>query len=266
VVQAGRSVVIDLHSHVLPGIDDGPADMTGSLALAAAASRDGTSTMAATPHLRADFPQVRPEELAERCRSLAEQLRAANVPIDIVSGAEVDVRWATEASDEELRLASFAQRGNDLLVESPYGPVTSAFEDLLVALAGRGYRIVLAHPERNRSFQTRPQRLERLVALGVLLQVTTHAVASTERNSRSRWLAQGLVEHDMAHIIASDAHDASNRRPPMLSTAVAAARRLAPLRADWMVTDAPAAVLEGVELPLPPSTRSVRRIPLRRRR
>jgi protein-tyrosine phosphatase len=266
VVQAGRGPVIDLHSHVLPGIDDGPADMSASVALAAAASRDGTATMAATPHLRPDFPNVRPEELAERCRSLAERLGAANVPIEIVSGAELDVRWATEASDDQLRLASFAQRGSDLLVESPYGPITPAFEDALLALAGRGYRIVLAHPERNPSFQTHPQRLERLVAVGVLLQVTTHAVASQERNSRSRWLAQGLVEHNMAHVIASDAHDANDRRPPTLSTAVAAARRLAPLRADWMVTDAPAAVLEGVELPPPPSSRSVRRGLFRRRR
>jgi protein-tyrosine phosphatase len=266
VVQAGWGLVIDLHSHVLPGIDDGPAEMSASVALAAAASRDGTSTMAATPHLRPDFPNVRPEELAERCRSLAERLGAANVPIEIVSGAEVDVRWATEASDEQLRLASFAQRGSDLLVESPYGPITRAFEDLLLALAGRGYRIVLAHPERNPSFQTHPERLERLVAVGVLLQVTTHAVASQERNSRSRWLAQGLVEHNMAHVIASDAHDANDRRPPTLSTAVAAARRLAPLRADWMVTDAPAAVLAGVELPPPPSSRSVPRGLFRRRR
>ncbi len=247
--------MIDLHSHVLPEIDDGPADMDGSVALAAAAAKDGTLTLAATPHLRNDFPDVRPEELAERCEALADRLRAASVPIDIVSGAEVDLRWSRTASDEALRLASFGQRGRDLLVESPYEALGPDFEDMLSSLSERGYRILLAHPERNLTFQTQPRRLEQLVERGILLQVTTHAVASEDRQSRSRWLAQGLVEHGMAHVIASDAHSPGEWRPPALSAAVAAARRLAPLRADWMVTDAPAAVLEGVPLPAPPSAR-----------
>jgi protein-tyrosine phosphatase len=245
--------VIDLHCHVLPGIDDGPADMAHSVALAQAAARDGTRTLAATPHLRADFPGVRPEELADRCCALADRILAADVPIRIVSGAEIDVRWTVTASDDALRLASFGQRGTDLLVESPYGPVGPELERMLLALGQRGYRILLAHPERSPTFQDEPGRLERLVEQGVLLQVTTQAVASRERRSRSRWLAQGLVEHGMAHVIASDAHDATGARPPVLSTAVAAARRLAPLRADWMVTDAPAAILDGTPLPPPPS-------------
>jgi protein-tyrosine phosphatase len=248
--------VIDLHSHVLPGIDDGPADMAGSLALAAAAAMDGTSTMAATPHLRADHPGVRPEELAARCESLALAIAAAGVSLEIVSGAEVDVHWSMKASDEALRLASFAQNGTDLLLESPYGPLGSSFEDMVLSLSRRGYRVLLAHPERNPSFRAEPRRLELLVERGVLLQVTTQAVASKDPRSRSRWLAQGLVEHGLAHVIASDAHAATGGRSPTLSVAVRAARHLAPLRAHWMVTDAPAAVLEGAPLPPPPSRRS----------
>jgi protein-tyrosine phosphatase len=256
--------MIDLHSHVLPGIDDGPPSMADSVALAAAAAKAGTTTMAATPHLRADFPDVRPEDLAERCRWLAARLDDEGVPVTIVSGAEVDVRWSATASDEDLRLASFGQRGRDLLVETPYALVPD-FEGMLDQLGRRGYRILLAHPERNSTFQTQPTRLEQLVERGVLLQVTTSAVASQDRHSRSRWLAQGLVEHGMAHVIASDAHRAHEWRPPALTEALATARQLAPLRADWMVTDAPAAVLEGVPLPPPPSRRSPRRATVRRR-
>jgi protein-tyrosine phosphatase len=256
--------VIDLHSHILPGIDDGPPNMAGSVALAAAAAKAGTTTMAATPHLRADFPDVHPGELAERCRSLAARLDEERVPITIVSGGEVDVHWSATASDEALRQASFGQRGRDLLVETPYASVGPDFEEMLDQLTRRGYRILLAHPERSLTFQTQPTRLEQLVERGVLLQVTTNAVASTDRHSRSRWLAQGLVEHGMAHVIASDAHRAHEWRPPALTEAVASARHLAPLRADWMVTDAPAAVLEGVPLPPPPSRRWPRRATARR--
>jgi protein-tyrosine phosphatase len=137
---------------------------------------------------------------------------------------------------------------------------------MLFTLSDRGYRILLAHPERNPSFRAEPRRLERLVERGVLLQVTTQAVANDDPRSRSRWLAQGLVEHGLAHVIASDAHAATGIRGPLLSSAVIAARRLAPLRADWMVTDAPAAVLEGAPLPPPPSQTSSPRSGTRRRR
>jgi protein-tyrosine phosphatase len=247
--------VIDLHVHVLPGIDDGPADMPGSVALARAAARDGTTVVAATPHLRADHPAVRPEELGERRRATAEAVSAAGVGLEIFCGAEVDIRWTVGASDEQLRLASFGQRGTDLLVETPYGPLEDDFEAKIDALHGRGIRVLLAHPERNPTFQAEPRRLERLVERGVLLQVTALAVVSRRRRSRSRWLAQGLVEHGMAHVIASDSHGAGGARPPGLSAAVAVARRLAPLHADWMATDAPRAVLEGEPL-RPPGGRT----------
>ncbi|MEJ7716973.1 MAG: CpsB/CapC family capsule biosynthesis tyrosine phosphatase [Thermoleophilaceae bacterium] len=87
--EAGPSpaqAMIDLHSHVLPGIDDGPEDMTGSIALARAAERDGVQTLAATPHLRADHPRVRLGELAERCEELNARLAEASVGLRVVAG------------------------------------------------------------------------------------------------------------------------------------------------------------------------------------
>src|SRR5215208_1320585 len=109
--------MIDLHTHVLPGIDDGPADVDGSLELLAAAVEEGIATLAATPHVRPDHPDVIPAELAPRTAELAASAARAGLDIELVSGGEVDLTWAQQVDDDVLRAASFGGQGHDLLVE-----------------------------------------------------------------------------------------------------------------------------------------------------
>jgi len=242
--------LIDLHSHVLPGLDDGAVDLDASLELAAAAEADGVRVLAATPHLRADFPAISVREIAARCVVLNQHVRLQGA-LQIVPGGEVDLLWAQSASADELRLASYWQRGTDILLETPYGPLASNFEDLVFKVTVQGFRVVLAHPERNPTFQGDPKRLATLVERGVLVQITAQSIASSQRGSRSRKLALDLVREGLAHVIASDAHSANLRRAP-LSAGVAVAATVSPARAEWMVTDAPAAILAGEPLPAPP--------------
>jgi protein-tyrosine phosphatase len=249
--------VSDLHVHLLPGLDDGPRDEGEAIALAGALAADGVGLVAATPHIRADYPDIRPEELGARTAALQAVLEREAIDLEIVPAGEVALEWALNASDEELRLVSFAQRGEDLLVETPYGPVPSAFEHLLFQVAERGYRILLAHPERNRSFHRQPERLAALAEAGILLQPTASALASTARRSQTRRLARDLVLDGHAHVIASDAHGATQRAP--LSAGVAAAAELAPERARWMVEDVPRAILSGDPLPEAPEDPKARR-------
>ena len=140
--------MVDLHSHILPGIDDGPADMEGAVALARAAVEDGTKVLAATPHVREDHPAVRLDELVERCARLNVALSENQVPLEVVVGAEVDVIWTRSASEEDLRLATYGQSGTDMLLETPYGPLPPGFEDWVFSrLSLAGIRVMLAHPE-----------------------------------------------------------------------------------------------------------------------
>ena len=247
--------MIDLHSHVLPGIDDGPPDLAGSIALARTAADGGTTVLAATPHLRSDHPGVRLGELAGRCRALAERLASEGVQVEVVPGGEVDLLWGLDASDRDLQLASYRQAGSDVLLETPYSDLLPNFADLVMAIADRGFRVLLAHPERNPTFQRRPERLKELVRRGVLVQVTAASLVRTDR-SRSRSLAAALVEEGVAHVIASDAHRAGELRTPELAAGRDAADRLAPGRGEWMVTEAPAAVLAGEPLPQAPAAAS----------
>jgi protein-tyrosine phosphatase len=250
--------MIDLHAHVLAGVDDGPATLEESVELARRAVADGVATLAATPHLRDDHPGVVPEELAARREELDRRLAEEEVALELVAGGEVDVSWALDATDDVLDLVSYGQRGSDLLVETPYGELPHHFERMLDAIRWRGYRVLLAHPERNPTFQRSPERLARLVEGGVLVQVTAASLVGS-RKSRSRRLARAAVSEGMAHVIASDAHGFATVDRPSLSQGVAAASEFDRGRAYWMVTDAPAAVLEAAPLSRPPSGSAPRR-------
>lgn len=243
-------VVSDLHVHLLPGLDDGPSDEDEAIALAAKLAGDGVRRVATTPHLRGDYPDVRPDELAARTAGLQERIDRERIDLDLVTAGEVAIEWAMAASDEDLRLVSYGQRGEDVLIETPYGPLPAIFEELLFRVTARGYRILLAHPERNHTLQNDPVRLGRMVEQGVLVQITASALASSERRSRSRRLARDLLRDGHAHVIASDSHGAIQRAA--LSQGVAAASELVPNRAQWMVTEAPHAIVMGEPLPEAP--------------
>ena len=247
---------VDLHAHVLPGIDDGPSDADGALAMLRAAATAGTETIAVTPHLRSDFPDVRVTELACRAQELREAGEMAGIEIRIVSGAEVSLVWALEASDEQLTLATYDQRGTDLLIETPTHNVVG-LESLLYQLRTKGLRVTLAHPERSVPFQRDPTRLVELARQGVLLQVNADALLTGPRRSDTHRLGRYLCVEGLAHALASDGHRASAwRAVTCLADAVAEAVRLiGPDRTRWMTQSAPAAILTGAELPNAPAPR-----------
>jgi protein-tyrosine phosphatase len=247
---------VDLHAHVLPGIDDGPADTHGSLAMLHAAAAAGIGTIAVTPHLRSDFPDVRVTEIAGRTQQLRQAGEMAGIDIRIVSGAEVSLLWALEASDEQLALATYAQRGIDLLIETPTLSVIG-LESLLYRLRAKGLRVTLAHPERSVDFQRHPDRLVELVRQGVLLQVNAETLLKGGRRSDAQRLGRHLCLEGLAHALASDGHRASAWRPvTCLADAVGVAATLVgPDRTHWMTQTAPAAIIAGADLPDPPTPR-----------
>lgn len=238
---------------MLPGIDDGPADASETSELLQALGADGVQVVAATHHFRSDYPGVTAEVVREGVAGIAQFVPdGAKVPT-VVAGAEVGLDWILRASDDDLRLATYGQLGKDLLLETPSGPLPPQFHDVLFRLKAKGLRVTLAHPERSRSFQEQPRRLSELVLDGVLLQVNASSLLSGKRGSRTRSLAFALIDEEVAHLIASDAHSA-HWRAPLMSTALQVAEARVGPRARWMVTAAPAAVLAGA--PLPPAPRS----------
>lgn len=222
--------------------------------MARAALDSGTAKLAATPHLHPDFPGVKVEEIASRCEFLRGELEREQIPLEVVAAAEVSLVWAMDASDEQLARASYGQRGRDLLVETPFSHGVGL--DLFISqLVAKGYRITLAHPERNARFQRDLAPLEALVDQGVLLQLNAESLLGSLDGGGPRQAAREILVRGLAHVIASDGHRGSGWRPvSRLASAVEAAAELVGSdRARWMTEDAPAAVLSGAQLPEPPA-------------
>lgn len=249
--------MIDLHCHVLPGIDDGPRDLDGAVALARRAAESGVRTIVATPHV--DWRHGNTSALiGERVADLTTHLETLGIDVRILPGAELALTRAVELGDEELVRLALAG-GSWLLVEAPLGRGSVGVERMLESLSERGHRIVLAHPERCPAFQDDPALLARMVRGGMLSSVTAGSLVG-RRGKRIQGLALRFVVDGLAHNVSSDAHDAL-RRPPGMRAEMNEAGLGA--LAAWLTEAVPAAILTGEPIPpapveLPPGPASQR--------
>jgi protein-tyrosine phosphatase len=228
--------VIDLHSHVLPGLDDGAADMPDALAICRAVCDDGVRTLAATPHVRVDYPTT-----ADAMARALDEVRAAAVDLDLelLPGGEIDLRELRRPLDE-LRPFGLGGNLNCLLIEMPYAGWPLDLADRLFHLVAAKVTPVLAHPERNDAVQERPERLADLVRSGCLVQITAASLAG-RFGSRTRATAKRLLELELAHLVAGDVHGPS-RAGAMSAVAGAIGDRSL---AHWLTDDVPAALVAG---------------------
>jgi protein-tyrosine phosphatase len=243
--------VIDLHAHILPGVDDGPASLEESVALARAAVDAGTRVLAATSHVSHMFP-TDPRVFPGRLAAVREALAEADVPLEVVPGGELAPTRVPDLDDDALRELAL-DGGPYLLFECPFSPHADHLEPLIGDLQHRGWRILLAHPERAGALQRDPGRFARLVADGALVQITAGSLTGQFGQTARRFSVDALRE-GLVHVIASDAHDPIDR-PPGLTAGLAAAEHDVPgigAHAEWLTQEVPAAILAGDEIPARP--------------
>jgi protein-tyrosine phosphatase len=246
--------MIDLHSHILPELDDGAGSIDEALEMARAAVADGIEKSAATPHVRANDYPTRPKEMEERLETLRDALRGSGIPLEVLPGGEIALDMLATLKDHKLRRFGLAGNPRYLLVETPYHGWPLGLEETLFGLRLRGFTTVLAHPERNRDVQENPSLLESLVEGGTLIQVTASSVDG-RLGSRARASARHLIESGLAHILASDAH-AAPLREVGLSKAVHAIGD--PALARWLTQAVPEAIVEDRAIPPRPGRQSGR--------
>lgn len=247
--------MIDLHCHVLPGVDDGPTTVEAAVALVRQAGDNGTTTIAATPHVDHGHRHLDSQTIGAAVRELQARLDAEHVDVTIVPGAEVGSTWAAELDDAELRRLTLGGAGW-LLLECPLSPtLTPGFMRIARRLAARGHRLLLAHPERSPLFLRSPALLDELVAEGMLAQVTAGAL-SGRFGGTVRDRALELVDREAIHVAASDAHDET--RPAIIAGDLNEAG-IEPGLMAWLACEVPAAILAGGDLPARPSAARGRR-------
>jgi protein-tyrosine phosphatase len=239
--------MIDLHSHVLPGIDDGPATIEGSLAMARAAVAAGTRILVATPHVSWNYPNDA-DTIAALVEELNALLTAEEIALEIRAGAEIAMTRLIDIPPAQLpRLRLGA--GPWLLVEPPFAPAVTGLDSILLDLQRQGHQILLAHPERCQAFHRDPQMLSSLVRAGVLTSITAGSLVG-RFGGEVRRFALSLARDGLVHNVASDAHDIVSRPPGTAAELHQAG--LEPL-ADWLTEQVPAAILSGEEIPPSPA-------------
>jgi protein-tyrosine phosphatase len=232
--------VIDLHSHVLPGVDDGAKDLDETMQILRDAAADGTQTIAATPHVRHDYPTA-PETMEA---GVSEVRAAAEGIVSVLPGGEIDLLELDRPLEE---LTRFGLGGNPkyLLLEMPYLGWPLALHDEIFRLRAAGITPVLAHPERNPEVQERPELLEQTDAGGALVQLTAASVDGRHGRGPQR-CARTLLSRQLAHLMASDAHGPGIRAVGM-GNAVRALDDS--VLARWLTFEVPRTIIEGGIMP-----------------
>lgn len=254
--------MIDLHSHILFDVDDGAASLPESLAMAEVAARDGTRILAATPHSPGSSAcrVYDPALIRERVAQINAALLQEGIPLEVITGSEI---YFVSSLAEQLKrgqLLPYGQ-GHTILLELVSATIPSSLDTVLFNLQLAGYRVLLAHPERIPEVQQNPNRLDTLVERGVLMQLTAEALLGGQ-GERLRNIAETLLMHNLAHVLASDAHGVRPRRPPLLRAARdRAAEMIGGPAADALVEGTPAALLadKAVRLPAPTPVRPLKR-------
>ncbi len=237
--------MIDLHCHLLSGVDDGAATLEDSMAMALMAAQDGVRTIVATPHSeRGDGWQI-----DEKVKALRSELRSHGVDLEVVAGLEVYLTPETSRLHAEGCLRTL-NGSRYLLVEFSMQSLPSYAEQVLFELQARRLVPVIAHPERNAHIAENLEIARRMAERGMLLQVTAASMVGAF-GARTRGVAEAMVKRRLVHVIASDAHSTGVRSPVLSSAVRRAGELIGEEAARAMVTTLPAAILRDEEVAVP---------------
>lgn len=232
--------MVDIHSHVLPGLDDGAQTLDDSIAMLEMAAAHGTTDIVATPHANSEFkfdPVVIGQKLAE--------LRAAvNGRIRIHNGCDFHLMYDNIQDAISNPTKYTVNHKQYLLIEFSDLIIFQNSGDIIARLQEQGMLSIVTHPERNNLLQQRIETLEKWVRDGSYLQITAHSLLGLF-GRRAKDFAELLIGRGLAHFVASDAHDV-NRRTPCLDQAFEyLSKKYGPALAEQLCITNPRAVING---------------------
>ena len=244
--------MIDLHTHILPGVDDGVKTMDDAVAFARVALADGVSTVVATPHYREGFfLNARPEVLAG-VEALNARLGAERIPVVVLPGAEVHISADLVSRVQARHAPTLADNGRTVLFELSMMQYPVDLENLVFQMRLAGLQVLFAHPERIRYFQDDIRRYEAVIRLGAFGQITTGSVTGLFGEDVVTF-SEELARKRLVHVVASDGHNVRGR-PPVLSSSLAQLGSwIGDEFARRMTDEFPKKFIEGRDPELPPA-------------
>ena len=241
--------LIDLHCHLLPGIDDGAPDLETALAMARIAEADGIKVIACTPHIMPGYYDNDGPGICAAVDALQGELNCAGIGIDLIPGADVHLVPDLAGGLASGRLQTLG-KSRYFLFEPPHHVAPPRLEDAVFDVITAGYHPLITHPERLTWIEAHYEVIQRIAHAGAWMQITAASVTGVF-GKRPKYWAERMLSEGLVHVLATDAHNLRKRTPVLSAAVEAVAQRLGEQAALDMVVTRPRAVLENA---LPSST------------
>jgi len=222
--------MIDLHSHLLPGVDDGSPDLEVSLDMARIAVADGIRIMACTPHISPSLYENDGAQIREAVAALAERLLEAGVDLYLVTGADVHLAPKLIQRIRSGQVPTVAD-SRYFLLEAPHHVAPPRMEEVIRGFRSAGYVPILTHPERLSWIDAHYGYIKRMTAAGAWIQLTAGSITGAFGHQPRYW-SERMLDEGLVHLIATDAHNTGRRRPAMSKAREAVAARLGEAEAE----------------------------------
>jgi protein-tyrosine phosphatase len=242
--------LIDLHCHLLPGVDDGSKNLAMSLDMARMACADGITTIVCTPHILPTVYDNAGPQIKAAVTLLQEALSLADIPLRLLSGADVHIAPDLLSGLNDGRILTLAG-SRYLLLEPPHHVMPPQIEDCIFRLHSAGYVAILTHPERLSWIEPQYALVRRMVHRGLWIQLTAGSLTGRFGQGPRYW-AERMLDEGLCHVIATDAHNTSTRPPHLARVEALVEHRLGAAEAANMFRTRPRGVLDNVspaELP-----------------
>lgn len=203
--------MVDIHSHILPGIDDGAKDWQEAIDMAKSAEKNGIKSIVATPHYQVVGYQTTKEQVIELTRQFNEKLQEKNIQVTIYPGHEIRISGNYLVNLIDGNLLTINQNEKYVFLELPYYEVPLYTEKLIYEILINGYIPIIPHPERNMEIQESPDIIYNLVNIGALTQITSGSILGLFGKEVYKFTLD-LIESNIAHMLATDSHSADGLR------------------------------------------------------
>jgi protein-tyrosine phosphatase len=234
--------MIDLHSHILPGVDDGARSLEESLAIARMAVADGIEVMAATPHFMPGMYDNEAEDIRIRVAELNQMLHREGIELAVVLGSDAHMRPDFVQCLRDGTLPTL-HGSRYVLFEPPHNVKPPRLDELLFNIQVAGYMPIFTHPERLKWIEHDYDAIKAAAASGVWMQITAGSLTG-RFGKRPKYWAERMLGEGLVSILATDAHN-TRSRPPLLAEAVEIARREVGMdEATHLVVTRPYCVIE----------------------
>ena len=242
--------MIDLHIHILPGLDDGPTNLGEAVEMCCICFEEGINTLVATPHIIREVYENRREDILNAVETLQRTLDQKEIPIRILPGADVQLDFDLVDRLDRKELCTINDGNKYLLLEIPETLAGLDLTRSISILKKKGIHPIVSHPERVAHFRENPEAIYSLVHSDVLMQITARSLLGGF-GREVKWFTERLLKSRLVHILASDAHSPAGRAPGLRSALQRASELLGEEEALKLVEGNPKAILQGERFKLP---------------